>query len=813
MDVLRTDLRFAARVLRKSPGFSAIAIATLALGIGATTAIFSIVDHVLLRPLGYRQPERLYVVHEVVPKFSHIAPLIPVNASHFEEWRRSVGSFEHLALVGGLTLNLTGVGEPERIPAARCSPSLFQMLGVQPMLGRTFRADEDQEGRDDVVVLGHDLWTRRFGASSAVLGRKIVLDGRPFEVVGVLPDTFRFPKLSQLYAMTVAEERPQIWKPMAIRRGELSAMGDFNYIGIAALQPGVTRERALAELNAAQARIASRAPGKVELLAELVPLHDQVTGRSRAGLHLLLAAVAAVLLIGCVNIANLLLARGTGRMHEIAIRSAVGATRGRLARQVLVESLLLSGLGGLAGAAVAYAVLGVLAANAPVDLPRLEEVRVDARILGFTLAVSVLSGLLFGTLPAWRFARTEPQDAMKLSGTRTAGVPGARLRNALVCAEVALGATCLAVGGLLLHSFVNLLKVDGGFRAERVVTVDLNLPPARYPDVESRASFLRAAVEQVSALPGVEAAGVSNQLPLGGEGGNNLIAAEGTAPPAMERPLADIRNVNPEYFQTMGIPLARGRTFAEADADHPVAVVSQLVADRLWPGQDAVGRRFRMGGDNESPLILVTGVVGDVRGIDLSRPPTMTVYVPYWQRSRGEASLVARTAAGPGEIAAAIRRILRRLDPEMPVPASRTMDDIVAESVAPRRFQTTIVLVFGASAVLLASLGIYGLVAYSVAQRVRELGIRMALGAMPGSLRQMVVRQALVPVAGGLALGVAGSVAAGRLIGGLLFGVSPLDPATVATVVAVLGTVAAVAGYVPARAATRVDPVTALRCD
>jgi predicted permease len=811
LETLVSDLRFAGRMLRKNPGFSTIAIATLALGIGANTAIFSLVDGVILRPLAYLDAGRLVAVHEIVPKFGALGPLIPVNGMHFLEWRKTVHSFEQIALVGGTTLNLTGAGEPERLAAARVSPSLFPMLGVQAQFGRTFLDEEDRPGRDQVVILNHELWERRFAGDPNVIGRKIMLDSHPFEIVGVLPRGFHFPKLNQLYAMTIAEERPEIWKPFALRDDELEALGDFNYACIGRLRRGVQRAQALSELNVVQAHIASQTGEKIELRAALVFLQDQITGRSRTGLQLLLAAVGAVLLIGCVNIANLLLARGTARRREIAIRTALGAARGRLVGQMLVESLVLAGMGGAAGVALAYEAIRVIVAYAPVDLPRTDEVHLDARVLLFTLILSIFTGVLVGLFPAWRATRGGPQEAMK-SGSRgsTAGRASGRLRSLLVAVEVGLSAMCLIAGGLLLHSFVNLLHVDRGFDAERIVTVDLNLPQSHYPELPQRASFVRAVLERVESLPGVTSAGISNKLPLSGEGGNNLLGTEGANVPLMERPLADIRQVNPDFFRTMGIPLRSGRIFEEADRNRKVGLLSAVTAGRLWPGENPLGKRFRMGAE-DSPLIEVAGVVGDVRSVSLNKTPSLTVYIPYWQRFQNHASLAVRTSIEPLAASSAIRAAIRQLDRELPVPAFRTIEDVVAESVAQRRFQMSLVLLFAAAALLLASLGIYGVVSYSVAQRTNEMGIRMALGAQPGSIRRMVLAQSLLPVCAGLVAGVVASMALGRVLGSLLFGVNVWDPATISGVLTLLLAVAAMATVPPVRRATLVDPVSALR--
>jgi len=811
LDALAADLRYAVRLLRKSPGFSLVAVATLAIGIGANTAIFSVVDHVLLRPLAYRDASRLFVVHEIVPKFVQVAPMLPVNAMHFAEWRRSVKAFDAMAMVNGNRLTLTGDGNPERIAGARVTPALFSMLGVRPAIGRLLRPDEDAPGHDGVVVIDYALWQGRFGGRPDVLGRKVVLDGTPYEVVGVLPADFRFPKLSALYAMNLADERPLVWRPFAILPEELEPLGDFNYVCIVSVRAGVSAAEASAELNAVQARITESLPEKLELRAAMVPMQQQVTGRVQSSLQVLLAAVAVVLLVGCVNIANLLLARVTGRRRELAIRAAVGASASRLVRQVLAEIAVISALGGALGIAIAYAAVDLLRRSAPIDLPRLDEVQVDWRVLLFTLGLTLAAGLLSGILPAWRFARTDPHDAMK-SSTRGSGgsTRTTRVRTALVAAEVALSALCLAVGGLLLHSLVTLLDVDAGFERQRIIAVTLDLPRLRYPEQPARTSYIKAVLDRIASLPGVTSVGAVNQLPLAGEGGNNLIAPEGFAGRITDRPLADMRQVNGDYFKTMGIPLVEGRIFGEADAGHKVALVSTLTAARLWPGQDAVGRRIVVGDDTKADT-LVIGVVGDVRGASLDKAPVMTVYRPYWERSWNGPAFAVRASGDPTAVAGAVREVIRQVDPEIPIPAFQTMQEVADASVSQRRFQVDLVMLFGIAAVLLASLGIYGVVSHSVAQRSSELGIRMALGAAPGRIRALVLGQSLKPVAAGLACGLAASVAAGRLVGSLLFGVSPIDPPTIAGVAAVLTLVAALATVGPARRATRVDPVVALR--
>jgi putative ABC transport system permease protein len=809
---LGNDLRYAFRTIRRNPGFSLIAIATLAFGIGANTAIFSVFDGIVLRPLGYGDENRLVAVHEVVPKFAQMAPKVPVNAMHFLEWKKSVKSFEQLAIINGTTVNLTGTGEPERLAAARATWQLFPMLHARTQLGRTFTEEEDQPGRGDVVVLSDALWKRRFAADPHIIGRKILLDGFPNQVIGVLAADFHFPKLSQLYAMSISEERPELWKPFPLKKDELEAMGDFNYACIARLRPGVSLDHALAELNAVQAHLASQIPEKVELFASLVPLQDQVTNRSRTGLEMVLCAVGAVLLIGSVNIANLLLARAASRKREIAIRSAMGASAWRLLKQTLVESLLLAGIGGTAGVLLAFGALRLILTSAPVDLPRLDEVHLDLRILLFTAAISIIAGLLFGILPAWRMARTDPQEAMKTAARGTTeGLSSGRLRALLVGLEVGLSTLCLMAGGLLLRSFVKLLDADKGFAVQRIVTVDLSLPWSRYPEHPQITQFTRTLLDSVRGLPGVVSAGISNHLPLSGEGGNNLLSVEGTTVPFMERPLADIRGVNSEYFATMGIALRQGRIFEEADRNHSLAAVSALTAAKLWPGENAIGKRFKIG-DPDGKFIEVAGIVGDVKSTALDREPVMTVYVPYWQeRTWGGLSLAVKTAAEPAAISSSIRAAIRRIDAELPVPRFQTMQEIVDASVAQRRFQMNLILLFAIAALVLASLGIYGVVSYSVALRTNEMGIRMALGARTPDVLRMVLVQAMTPVAIGLFCGLAASLAAGRLLAGLLYGVQTADAVTIAGVIGTLAAVAAVASFVPARRATRIDPMAALR--
>jgi predicted permease len=811
MDTLFQDLRFSLRLLKKSPAFTIISILTLALGIGANTAIFSIVDALLLRPLTYPNANRLVAIHEIVPKFSDFAPLLPVNALHFRAWQKNARSFDQLILLSGNTFTLTGTGDAQRIPGARVSWNIFSTLGVRPQLGRTFLRYEDSPGRDHVVVISHRLWASLFASDPSAIGRHILLDANTFEIIGVLPENFRFPKLSQLYAMTVAEERPDIWKPFAIRDDELDDQGDFNFACIGLLNPGVSPSQALSELNLLQANLGRQTPEKLEFFASLVPLQSQITGKSRAGLVLLLAAAAAVLLIGCVNIANLLLTQAVKRGQEIAIRSAIGASAARLIRQMWVESLLLSSLGGLCGLLFAWAGIPIILANVPTDLPRVDEVHLNGWMLLFTFVVSIGVSLLFSILPAWHITAIAPIFALKLATkSTTSNTSTNRVRSLLVTLETALSAACLIAAGLLLHSFFNLLDVDKGFQVQHIVTADLNLPDTRYPDLVKNIPFIDSLLAQTRALPGVATAAISNHLPLTGEGGNNLVFAEGVEVPFTERPLADIRNASPDYFAALAIPLKQGRVFDDHDRGHTIALISALAADRIWPGQNPIGKQFRLG-SKDNPLIEIVGVVGDIRGAGLYRNPTLTVYVPYWQRYQNNLSLVVKTNIDPSTVASLILAVVRQIDPDVPVSDLRTMQSIVASSVATRRFQTTLVLIFAIAAAFLAGLGIYGVVSYSTSQRTNEIGIRMALGAQRANIASLIVRQALLPVAAGLFAGVVLAIVSGRVLSSVLFGVNPLDPLTILGVVCFLGMVASVAVYFPMRRAMYISPVNALR--
>jgi predicted permease len=803
---LGQDVRYALRQLRRNPGLALAAVLTLALGIGTTTAVFSVVDAVVLRPLSYADSSRLVIIDEWIPSVG----AIPVNAVHFQGWQRTARSFDQIALVGGLTVNVTDSTEPERLPAARVSSELFPLLGVRPQLGRVFLADEDVLGRDHVVVITNELWRRRYSADPQVVGRFISIDGVAHQVVGVLPGSFHFPKLSHLYPLTIVQDSPQIWKPIGLRPEELTP-ADFNFVSIGRLKAGVSATQAASELDAVQKDFSVQMPKSVgpDLRSKVLPLQDRIVGRAKTGLNLMLTAVGVVLFIGCVNITNLLLARLSSRRRELAVRSAIGASRWRLIRQMIVESLTLSAVGGACGMLIAYGAIRLILMIAPADVPRLDEVHVDARTLMFTLIISSIAGLVIGLSPAWRSGNTDAGEAMA-SRMPTASRGSGRARFVLVSAQVALSAMCLIAAGLLLHSLVNVLNVDRGFDTNHTMTVGVNLPISRYPTPEKRVEFVRTALDRLKAVPGAIDVASANMLPLAGEGGNAALSMPGTSVPLFERALANIRTVNSDYSRTMGMSLQAGRFFNDADRERQVAVISISIAKRAWPGEDPIGKRFHFG--PTAPDREVIGVIKDVRGVSLEGGPSFSVYVPYWQGPFiPDTSFAVKTTEDPVAIAPAIRAAIRGIDAELPLSALRTMEEVVEGSVAQRRFQTNLVLAFGLAAMLLASLGVYGVMSFAVTQRTTEIGIRLALGAERGPVLRMVLRQALRPVAAGVAAAVPLALGAASWLRSLLFGVSPQDPTTITVACLALIMAAMLAAYLPARRAANLDPLKALR--
>jgi predicted permease len=813
LEHLRQDLRHAFRALRKERSFALTAIVILALGIGAQAAVFSLVSGILLRPLTYRDPGRLYAIQEVVPQLSNVYPVLPANGRHYFEWTRHCGSCESIALINtdDAGLNLAGTGEPERISDEKVTANYFSVLGIGAQIGRTFEPENGQAGHENVVVLSDSLWRRKFGADPSVIGKSITLNDTPYTVIGVLPAWFRAPAWQSLGIPM--KEKVDIFRAWAIKESDWDAMGDFDFGAVVRLRPDASASQAGAELNVIQAQIASTFKGedRFDLLARLSPLREKITSQERSGLWLLLGSVAAVLLIVCVNLGNLMLSRALGRTRETAVRIALGASRARVVRGVLVECLVLAFAGGLLGVALAVTLVRLMVSMAPVDLPRLSEVHVDWRVLLFALGATTISGLFFGVFPAWRLTRVDPQDAMR-SGSRGSTESGGRMRvrELLVSVEVALSCLLLIVAGLLLTSFVRLMGVDRGFEVQHILTAEIAPSRPRYDDDAKRQRLYHDVIAKLQTEPGVKSAGVISVLPLNGQFWADLISLPGDTRPIMERPIAAFRPVTPDYFRTMGIRLMAGRAIAESDQPRKVVIVSQHTAETVWPGQDAIGKTFKRG-DPKDPPYEIVGVVADVHATSLQDAPGLMVYVPYWDRAPWSAAIAVRTAGNPVAAAGAIREAVWSVDSQLPVSDIETMEQIESRSLSQRRFQMALLGVFAGSALLLAALGTYGVLAFSVARRTNEIGIRMALGAQPTNIVSMVMRRGLVPVAFGVVAGVAGALALGRVISGLLFAVSPYDWRTILGVMALTLICALAACWIPARRATRVDPLDALR--
>jgi len=814
METSLQDLRYACRILRRNPAFAAAAIATLALGIGANTAIFSVVYAVLLKPLPYAEPGRLRAIYVEIPQFRDKAPSMPVRPRDFLEWRRTNTVFSDLSLFRGAALNLTGEGEPERLGALRVSANLFAMLGVQPERGRSFLPEEDRPGSDAVVILSHDFWMRRFGGDWAIVNRDIELDGRRCLVVGILRGDFVFPTGKQFHPLLPLPPRIDVWVPIALTDAEVRQTGNLDYGVIGRLKPGMNPQEAEAQMDALSVRFSRQdLLVKLDFHTRLIPLRKIFAGSVRQGLMLLLCAVGVLLLIACVNLANLLMARMSGRSREFATRAALGARRSRLVRQLLTESVLLGSLGGAAGALLASWGTRLEISLGPRDLPMLERVSVNGPVLWFTLAVSLATGVAFGLIPAMAAFRRDLHEDLK-EGARgfTEGARAGRLRQTLVTVEVALSTALLAATGLLLHSFVNVMNVDRGFAVERIVAADVSLPQKNYADPQQRIGFLREVSRRLETLPGVMVVGAVTDLPLTNEASNRLIQLESDKILNLDRPVAAFRTATPGYFGAMGIPLRAGRVFRDEEPA-PVAVISEGLAKALWPdlrGADATGRRIRDRGVT-TPLITIVGVVADVRTTALEQRPMPQIYRPYTQGPDADVSLVVRSAEEPQSLARAISSAIRGVDPNLPPPSVRTIREMVFASVAQRRFQMVLIATFAGLALALAVVGTYGVVSYSVLRRTREIGLRMALGAQPGDVLGAVLKEGMRPVALGIGCGVVGAAIAAEALKGLLFGVSPLDPAALGSVACVLLLAAAGACYVPGRRASRLDPTVALR--
>jgi putative ABC transport system permease protein len=791
-------------MLWKRPGFTAMAVVALALGVGANTAIFSVVNAVLLRPLPYSEPERAVVVWLKGAEAAG-GDRVPMSVMDLLDWRARNEVFESVGAFTGGQVSYTGGEAPEQIPGAQATADFFDTLGARPRLGRTFKPEDERPDAERVAVVSDGFWRRRMGADPAALGRVLTLDGRQYTVVGVMPEGFDFPTQDM-----------EVWTAFQVRPP--SRRGPYFLTGLARVRAGVTLEQARAALNAMPDPEHQGNPPQGERF-NMLTVNDYLVGDVRPALLVLLGAVGLVLLIACANVANLLLARAASREREIAVRAALGASRWRLARQLLTESVLLGAAGGFAGLLLSVWGVDALLALSPEGIHRLREAHIDGRVLLFTLGVSLLSGVAFGLAPALQGAGADLNETLKEGGARgsTEGRGRRRMRDALVVAEIALALMLLVGAGLLLKSFTRLQNVESGVRAERVLTMQVSLPRARYEEGPKRVEFFRQLLERVRAVPGVESAAATTSLPPDLLTASDNFSVEGRPePPGGELPVADLLSVTPEYFRALGVPVVRGRLFTDADREGtpPVCVVNETLARQFFAGEDPVGKRLKQGGSDRpgNQFMEIVGVVGDVRYEGLHAKVQPAFYLPYQQSPWFDMSLVVRTnVSEPRTLAAAVSKEVWALDRDLPVARVATMEELMSRSVAQPRFRTLLVAVFSCVALLLAAVGVYGVMSYAVVRRTHEIGVRVALGARGRDVLRLVVGHGLRLVLAGIGCGLAGALLLTRVMEGMLYGVSAADPATYAVVALLLASVALLACFIPARRATKVDPMVALR--
>ncbi|HKW90084.1 MAG TPA: ABC transporter permease [Candidatus Acidoferrales bacterium] len=810
METLWHDIRFGLRMLAKAPGFTAIAVLTLALGIGANTAIFSVVNGVLLKPLPYPEPQKLVTVWG---RFTGIG--LPndrnwFSAPEFRDLQELNKSFSDATAMTDDSFNITAEGAPERVVGADVSPSLFSMLNIRPVYGRVFLPEEAQPGHDQEVLIGFGLWKSRFGSDPSAVGRTLTINGRPMTVVGILPAGFDYPLNAEM------------WKPLAFSADDLSPnnRGNHGYEVLARIKSNLTFEQALADMQSVTNKIIAQNKDypyqRFNFAVQLVPLLEQTVGDIKAALWILTAAVGFVLLIACVNVASLLLARASAREREMAIRSAMGAGRKRLVRQLLTESVLLALCGGAAGLLLTPLVLNQIIRLGAEALPRASDVQLDGWALFFTMVVTLGTGILFGLAPALQASRRTPFEDLKEGGrSGTPSTASSRLRRLLVIAETAFSVVLLVGAGLLIRSFLRVLAVDPGFHADSVLTMRISLPEERYSKPETVRAFYREVIRRIDSLPGVQAAGATAALPLAGLGGSGTTTVDTQEVPVDQTtPEADWRPITPGYFEAMQIPLRRGRYFTDSDTDTGarVAIVDDTFAKTYWPHEDAVGKRVHLGGmRSTSPWMTIVGVVGHVHYRELEAPSRVQVYWPEDQRPDGTMSLAIRTSQDPLALTQTVKDQIQSVDPDQPIYQVRTVSQLKSEWVS-RRFLTLLLVgLFAAFALVLAAIGIYGVMAHSVTRRTHEIGIRLALGANRASVLCMILGQGATLTAIGLAVGLVASFALTRLMSAVLYGISVTDPITFFAVAILLMTVALAACYLPARRAMRVDPMVALR--
>lgn len=807
------DVRYAARSFRQNPGFAAAVIATLALGIGANTAVFSVVHAVLLKPLPYANPEQIHSVEVIIPKQE---ASLPVTIAVYQAWRQAQTTFTGMAVLKPAVFNLTGDGEPERLGGARVSANFFSFLGAPLAMGRGFTATEEQPGNENVVVISHSLWRSRYAADPAMVGRKINLNNRDHTVVGIAPPSLLVPTQSQLHASLAFAPRIDVWKPIAPTKRELESE-NWDHGMLVRLPPDASPALGRQQLEAVLNRfIRTQAPGfNLDLKTQLIPIREIYSGNVRLRLLLILAASGLLLLTACSNITNLFLARTASRANEFATRVALGAGRMRILSQVLTETMLLAIFGGALGIAIAVYGASLLITHGPADVKSLGDSGMNLPVLLFAIAASLLAGLASAVFPGLQVFRTSLASGVGKASRMTAGGRTTRVRQVIIGVQMALATALLASAGLLLHSFLKLKDVDRGYQIERVLAVDLALSGPR----QDPAGFYRQLAGNIRALPGVLAAGAINDLPVtaGVSGASQRIfhpTDSNFQEVAMQRPVAMIRSVTEGYFAASGASLRAGRFLTDQEPA-PVALISESLAERLWPKETAaspVGRTIRQG-DVTGPLITIVGVVGDVRpgAADRELPPF--IYRPFSQWTSGTATLVLRTAQDPTGLAPAVRAEIRKLNPNLPIPAIRTMREILSASIAERRFQMMLTSLFAVIALLLGAVGVFGVVSYTVGSQTREIGLRLALGAMRGDVLRQVMVRGMIPAIAGLAAGLAAAVSIATMLRGLLFGIAPSDPIALGAVVLALVLTSGLACYFPARRASRLDPIAALRCE
>ena len=810
-ETLVQDIRYGTRVLFKHKAFTSIAVITLALGIGANSAIFSVVNELLLRPLPYQDPDRIVMLWEVSPNGHHQNTTSRIN---FRAWQAQSTSYEYMAAFSDNRVTLTGNFEPEEVTGQTAMPEIFKVLGVQPILGRTLLPEDAQPNSPLAAVLSYGLWQRRFGGEASVIGQPIMLNGRARYIVGVMPPGFQF----HIKQRSGTGRPAEVWLnlPMVIGNTE-NERGRF-LSTVAKLKPGVTVEQAAAELRTIEARLSDEAPEfNKNFGAEVLPLKEQFFGNVRRPLWLMLGAVGFVLLIACANVANLLLSLATSREKEIALRAALGARRSRIVRQLLTESLLLALLGSVLGLGLAWLGIKALPLISPRDIVSLQEVSLNFSVLVWTVGVSLLTGIIFGLAPALHISRLNLNDSLKEGGKAESGQASGsrRMRSALVISEIALAVVLLASAGLLVRSFIRLQQIDRGFNTDNVLSMVVRLPFARYPEDAQLIQFFNQTMERMRNLPGVRSAGMVNFLPLyGGLGSSTAFKIlSRPEPPPGQGPSCDVRVVDAGYFQALGIPLLRGRNFSDAELREPkhVILINEALARKHFPNEDPIGQRLDVAMFETPTPAEVIGIVGNVRYDSLIDEAPEAVYFPHPDLAYPFMTLVLRTDGDPTAIAPAVQREIRALDPNQPVSDVRTMDQVMSEAVSRSRFNTLLLTLFAGLATLLSAVGIFGVMNYSVALRTREIGLRLAIGAQPRQVLMLILKQGLTLTGIGVGLGLLAAFALTRLLTGLLFGVEALDPPTFATISLLLVLVSLLACYLPARRAMRIDPMMALR--